>query len=724
MDNLLNNLLSNLDHFHYLIYWLAFFAALLETVLFVGLVIPGSTTLLFLGAYAATGNIAFFGLWGFAVMGAVLGDNVNYYLGKRHGKQWLLNGVWIFKPAHFELAHSFFNKHGAKSVFLGRFVPSIKEVVPFIAGSADMKMSRFFLWNILGAMGWGLEWLGAGYLFAQSLSLAQLWLSRLGMVIAAIVLIALLLWFLQRQVIKHGRAIYEHAVSLWHSFYTAFHENEKVKAWKKSHPRAMRFIRNRFDATHFKGRTLTFLSLALFYVLILFAGVVEDIINSDTIVYLDKTIAQLVLAFREPEVLQGFIWITELGNWQVAIPMTLFASVIFIVIKRWQLIIPMLVSILGSEGFTLLGKIAFHRPRPVEAVLYEHSYSFPSGHATIAVALYGFLTYVAVRLATHWSTKVKLFFFGLIVIGLLGLSRIIVGVHYLSDVWAGYLVGSLWLIIAISLTEWLFARKNLDLHIKLSRSSRIGVVLLGIVAISYYIGFAVLYEPRLAPKKANQSIALTKDLSTLLTSNKQQFTQTFLGKPQQPIGLEIIAKDDHSLLERLHKAGWAGAAMPNIYTIFQQLRHKNNATQISIAPAFWQGNINQFALVRPVNNNLQGKSHQLDILYLWKTPYVIEDKKSRAHVYIGITRMYSDSKWILLHNIDPDVDASRERLLDSLQMGALKPQNCMEDFVPAMTGEYLLKGHFFTRGKLLELNLLDSEIHNPAFCSSSLPVLR
>ena len=717
MDNLLNNWLPTLDHFHYLIYWMAFFAALLETVLFVGLLIPGSTALLFIGAYAATGNVDFFGLWGFAVLGAVLGDNVNYYLGKRHGKRWLINGVWIFKPKHFELAHSFFKKQGEKSVLLGRFVPTLKAVIPFIAGSAEMKLSRFFLWNVLGAMGWGLEWLGAGYLFAQLLSLAQLWLSRLGMMIAVVVLIALLLWFLQAQVIKHGGVIYEFAVSLWHSFYNAFQENKKVKAWKISHPKAMGFIKNRFDRTHFKGRTLTFLSLALFYVLILFGGIVEDIINSDTIVSVDKSIAQLVLAFREADVLQAFIWMTEWGNWQVAIPMAVFASLIFIVSKRWLLILPMMVSVLGSEGFTLLGKIAFHRPRPVEAVLYEHSYSFPSGHATIAIALYGFLAYVSIRRVTLWSAKVKLFFFALIFIGLLGLSRIIVGVHYLSDVWAGYLVGSIWLIVAVSLTEWLISRKHLNLHIGLSKNSRIGVTLLGVLAVCYYLGFATLFQPKLAPQKATQTIVLKQDLSTLLSNNKQQFTQTLLGKPQQPISLEIIAKNEPSLLGQLHQAGWVNASEANIYTVFQQLKHKNDTAQLSItpaiAPAFWQGNINQFALIKPRKN-----SKELDILYLWKTPYIIESQNSKAQVFVGITRMYSDSEWLFLHTINPDIDASRSRLLASLQHNNHILQHCLKNLVPEMTGEYLLKGHFFTRGKLLEINLLGFAFEIPTFCST------
>jgi len=703
-----------MEQFHYLIYWLAFFAALIETILFVGLLIPGSTILLFLGAYATTGNVDILNLWGFAVAGAVFGDNVNYYLGKRYGKKWLLTGVWIFKPEHFNLAHVFFKKHGAKSIFLGRFIPTLKEVVPFVAGSAEMKSSHFFVWNVLGAMGWGLVWLSAGYLFAQSLNLAQLWLSRLGMLIVSIVLIALLLWFLQAQVIKYGSVIYDFSVSLWHSFYHAFQENEKVKSWKISHPKVMDFIQGRLDHSQFQGRTLTFLGLAFFYVLVLFAGIIEDIISFDSIVFVDKSVAQLALAFREPDILQVFIWITELGNWQVTVPIAFIASLLFFIAKRWQLILPLSVSIIGSESFNYLGKLAFHRPRPVEALLYEHSYSFPSGHATIAVAFYGFLGYIAIRHVAQWSTKVKLFFFTFVFIGLLGLSRIIVGVHYVSDIWAGYLVGSLWLIIAMSLTEWLIAQKYLDLNAKLSKGSNIVVVLLGVIAVCYYLVFATFFEPKFAPRREIQTIVLKHNLSAELINKKQQFTHTLLGQSQQPISLEIIAINDRALLDQLHNAGWINSVEANISTIFQQLKHRNARADISTAPVFWKGNINNFALIKPRENSIE-----LDILYLWKTPYVIEDEQSKALVYVGITRMFKDTKWLLLHTINPDVDASRSRLLASIQKNKSNLQNCLTTFVTEMTGEYLLKGHFFTRGKLLEINLLDSVVNNPEFCSDN-----
>lgn len=120
-------------------------AAFLETALVVGLLLPGSTLLLLLGALSASGKLDIGDLLWFSVAGAVLGDNLNYWLGRRYGKRWISDGVWILKPDHFAKASEFFDRHGAKSVFLGRFIPTVKEIVPFVAGTVGMQRSTFLL---------------------------------------------------------------------------------------------------------------------------------------------------------------------------------------------------------------------------------------------------------------------------------------------------------------------------------------------------------------------------------------------------------------------------------------------------------------------------------------------------------------------------------------------------------------------------------------------------
>ena len=188
VNNLINFSINNFQSFSY---GIVFLAALLETVIIIGLFLPGSSIVLLLGALSAQGYGNIWLLFLFATAGAVLGDNINYYFGKRYGSEWLKNGFWILNKKHFIKAKKFFNKHGAKSVFLGRFIPSIKEIVPLIAGTFKMDKNRFFLWNVLGAIGWGIEWLLLGYVFGQSLGSAKSLIFKVG-----IVAIILLIFFM------------------------------------------------------------------------------------------------------------------------------------------------------------------------------------------------------------------------------------------------------------------------------------------------------------------------------------------------------------------------------------------------------------------------------------------------------------------------------------------------------------------------------------------------
>ena len=152
-DYIINILTPAVGHLGVMGYWIAFFAAMLETTIIIGLFLPGSTVILLLGAMSAYGYFDLGDLLWFAIAGAILGDNINFYLGKKYGSAWAQKGVWFLKQEYFEKAKSFFDAHGAKSVFLGRFVPSIKEIMPFIAGTVRMRRRTFLLWNILGAIG-------------------------------------------------------------------------------------------------------------------------------------------------------------------------------------------------------------------------------------------------------------------------------------------------------------------------------------------------------------------------------------------------------------------------------------------------------------------------------------------------------------------------------------------------------------------------------------------
>ncbi|HDH33823.1 MAG TPA: phosphatase PAP2 family protein, partial [Nitrospirae bacterium] len=496
-DYIVNIITPAVEHLGVLGYWIAFFAAMLETTIIVGLFLPGSTLILLLGAMSAFGYLDLGDLLWFAIVGAILGDNINYFLGKKYGSKWAQKGIWFLKQEHFEKARAFFDAHGAKSVFLGRFVPSIKEIMPFIAGTVRMRQRTFLLWNILGAIGWGFEWILAGYVFAQSLSLARMWLSRIGFLLAALFLFFLALYLIKLAVLKYGHRVFSFAASVGRSIKHAVITNPDVESMVRKHPSFFQFLEKRVARDSFTGLPLTLLGIAFFYVLVLFGGIVEDYLTGDPIIAADIRIANLMPLFRTPELIRLFLWITLLGKWQVVVGFTAaIAGTLWITGKRWY-IVPFFLSFAGSEIFTMLGKIAFHRPRPEWQVYAEHSFSFPSGHATAAVSFYGFIIYILISCATKWKSRINLFFAGTILIFLIGFSRLYLGVHYLSDVWSGYLIGTLWLLIGISLSKYLQPADSCATTSLSKGKLKYVPAVLVLSSLVFYAGYAGRYNPGL-----------------------------------------------------------------------------------------------------------------------------------------------------------------------------------------------------------------------------------
>jgi membrane protein DedA with SNARE-associated domain len=653
VNDLINHVLPSIEHFHIGGYWIAFFAAFLETTIGIGLFLPGSTIILILGALSARGSVDTGDLLWFAVLGAILGDNINYYLGRRYGARWLEKGFWFLRSNHIEKARDFMDAHGAKSVFLGRFVPSVKEVVPFIAGSVKMNKRTFMLWNVLGAVGWGFQWVLAGYIFAQSLNLAELWLSRAGLFFTFLILLGVILYFFKWLIIKKGKEFLVVSISLWQSIKEAVINNEHVALWIQKHPRSISFLQARLNTTAFSGLTLSILTLAFVYVLALFGGIVEDLITSDPTVAL--------------------IWL-----W-----------------RKSYYIIPLFIAVAGSEGFTYLGKLAFHRPRPELAVYAEHSFSFPSGHATIAVAFYGFVGYLLARFAQSWNRKVNISFITILIIIAIGFSRVYLGEHYISDVWGGYLVGAMWLIIAISVSEWLGYQKKSDKYISPVRRARSISFALVFLAILFYAGFSLRYRPALASVPLNKPVVVSQG-TDIFTNEQMKYTETLIGEKQEPVNFIFFAKKDGQLTSTLQQAGWVLTDRADISSFIKAIKAlimKIPYPSAPISPSFWNTKIQDLSFAKVSGTNWFRNAQHLKI---WRTNYLLENGEN---IYVGMTNVNEGFEWGIIPKIAPNLDAEREQLYQDLNRTGKIESHLKVQLVKSLIGKNFMGNQFFTDGK-------------------------
>ncbi len=143
-------------------YALLFAIIFLETGLVVTPFLPGDSLLFAAGAFAALGAMNPYILFVTLVIAAILGDTVNYWIGRN------LDGkLFRVKPEHLEKTRRFYETYGGKTIILARFVPIVRTVAPFVAGVGQMHYGRFFAYNVIGGVIWVGFFLLLGYFFGN-----------------------------------------------------------------------------------------------------------------------------------------------------------------------------------------------------------------------------------------------------------------------------------------------------------------------------------------------------------------------------------------------------------------------------------------------------------------------------------------------------------------------------------------------------------------------------
>ncbi len=214
-----------------------------------------------------------------------------------------------------------------------------------------------------------------------------------------------------------------------------------------------------------KGIIVSLVIASLLGIFVLFA-IMQDYLAYDPLIAADVRIANLFFTFRSLSGVKTFYAITTLASPTVSIAVIGFLAAIFFWRKQWMSGLIGIVGFVGSEGVTALFKIVFHRTRPdlMLRAITEDSYSFPSGHATTAAFLFGYIGYLA--FLRFRSTVSRVLIICLVAIGILliDFSRLYLGVHFVSDVLAGNAIGLLGLFVTIVIDQWRMERRKLIVH--------------------------------------------------------------------------------------------------------------------------------------------------------------------------------------------------------------------------------------------------------------------
>lgn len=371
-------------------------------------------------------------------------------------------------------------------------------------------------------------------------------------------------------------------------------EKPIVNGFINRHPALAAFLSARFDTAKFLGLTATVLTVLFVYLAIAYVDSVTDFLGSPGVVQGDTRLANLLYALRDDRLIAIFGWITAIGGWEIVVTMLVGATVALIALRRLDLMVGLWLVVVGNQISVTLLKSFFARPRSALGYFTETSGSFPSGHAASSVAIWGMLFYLAWRtrllLATAALLTAITFAF------MIGLSRVYLIEHYLSDVINGYLVGGIWLTLGIAFCEWHRVRDgevgqtNLIVRKRLSGSA----IAIAIVA-SFVLASVAVTPKNAAPTKVANVYSSLDAVSVTAT------TETLLGASRGQINLLVATPDSAALTEALQAAGWTFAPPPSLGTLILATWDDWTGSPLPrplVVPTFWNNRPTDLAFER------------------------------------------------------------------------------------------------------------------------------
>ena len=692
------SLIPDLSHFGIAGYWLVLLFSFAEAFVFTGWVVPGTILVVIAGGLSAHGVYDFWDLVFFATIGAIIGDGISYEIGRR-GKAFIQRKPFLQKQT--EKGKPFFLKHQGKSIFFGRFIGWIRPIVPFIAGVMYMSRIRFYIINICSAIAWAIAYLGLGYIFGAAWKVALLWASRAGVFILIGAMLIMLLVWLWRWTVRHGRHALVVLLSIGTSVLLALKGNPYIAQWIQKYPYIFSFIRRCFSIQQFSGLPLTFFVLACASSMYVLIGITEDYLTGDPLALADVRLANLLVAFRSQTLLNFFYIITLSAQAVVIVPVAIISSIVLWIFKKKASIFTLWIALIGSQGITILGKILFHRARPngIIPAIVEDSFSYPSGHATAVAAFYGFLAYLYIRNHPLWKVKISAFFLVVLMIILVDMSRLYLGIHFLSDVLAGNMVGLMMLLFAISITEWFMWNKKKD-------TTYISFAPLGVICTSIMITIATMTAVLPSPWKNTRASAQTTpihngDILSLFEQHKlPRFTETLLGNPQEPINFLIIGNTP-CVEKAFTNADWIEAEHVSFVSTYRAAKAAVlNAPYPTapITPSFYNGFPHDIGFEKSTAQDSVRSRHHAR---LWKTDFT----DASQSIFVGTASLDKGIKWGITHAIDPAIDTERDLLVSDLENTGMIQSRKDIPFVPSELGSNFSGDQFFTDGDLVILHI-------------------
>lgn len=385
---------------------------LLEGIPLLGMLVPGHVSIVIAGFLASVNVLNIYWVAAIALFGAIAGDCIGFYLGRRYGMALIdrLRPYFFVTDAHIEKARSLLSKHTGKAMIIGRFSPVTRALMPFLVGTTNTPSKKFWIFNFIGGVSWTMASLLVGYIFGEGYGAAADYLGTF--TIFAVIASLVIIW--------------------------GYH-----------------FVNVRFHV--FKKYELFVLILNLVALYFLSRTIQDAWAPQSFMANFDVYVSRFFEFFN-----QGHLYLQTLANWVTNIGSTVVVGVLGIVIAiafiirgRWRSMAIVVLS-LGSTAFAIgTLKEFFLRARPLNTLVDGLlDPSFPSGHAGMAAAFFVVIAYLSVRKIDSVIARELVIVLCVLATIAIGLSRIVLNVHWVSDVIGGWALGVFFATASILLVRY------------------------------------------------------------------------------------------------------------------------------------------------------------------------------------------------------------------------------------------------------------------------------
>ena len=412
-------------------FWV-FVMSFVESLAFVGILVPGIIILFGLGALISLGAMDMLPIWLWGSVGAFAGDFVSYAIGRRYRSH--LAEMWPFShfPRMFERGREYFHVHGPKSVVVGRFIGPLRPVIPVTAGMLGLAPRRFLLVDIPACILWTPAYLIPGMLFGASLEVASEYAGRMSLVLIIGVVVLWLTWW----VIWTAYELLASRSARW---------LRHVIRWLRRHPVFSRIAGPLLDSTQPEVLSITMMGGLL---VLVFWGMVMLMFLSPFSAHpqsIDQAVQAYALGLRNHIADPLMVALTQLSRLWVLIPTSMAVLLWLIGAGRQKAALHWLVAMGGGMVLQIMLGWAL-RSTPLFVAAGANSPHDPSAALTLATVVLGYFAVMIAREIKRRKRKWPYVITGLL-LSLLLLSRLYLGLDWLSGALMGVALGMAWTFI-------------------------------------------------------------------------------------------------------------------------------------------------------------------------------------------------------------------------------------------------------------------------------------